>query len=94
MTNLRSILECWRISSYQDGWILFRSLLERQLLLWHLAEYDEFEVFDDWCFVQQYEAQNRVRSDQLFFPQIDQKLHEASSEEKDRYKSLKSAGVS
>jgi len=44
------------------GWQLYRSLLERFLLYWHLCQHDEFAVFDDWCFKKYYEFENRLRS--------------------------------
>lgn len=62
----RSIMTLWNIGSYSDCWILHRCLLDRLFLLTHLCESDEFEDFDDWQFVQEYEAQNRLRSDQAF----------------------------
>lgn len=45
-----------------DGWILYRSLLERYLLFRHLCKTGEFGVFDDWCFKERYEHLNKIKS--------------------------------
>lgn len=39
---------------FHDGMILHRSLMERAFLLRHLREHDEWDIFDDWSYLQQY----------------------------------------
>ena len=48
---------------YQDCWVLHRALLDRLFHLAHLNRNSEFEIFDDWSFLQQWNANHRVRSD-------------------------------
>jgi len=69
-----------------DGWICFRSLLERYLLYAHLCERNEFEVFDDWCFKKKYENVNMVKSNSMLRlkPEVRQIMF--TEAEKERYK--------
>ncbi|MCL4473055.1 MAG: DUF5677 domain-containing protein, partial [Actinobacteria bacterium] len=64
--TMRGIFELWKIEDYQDCWILHRCLLDRLFHLHELHEKNEFEIFESWSFLQQYNAINRVRSDPEF----------------------------
>jgi len=87
---LDSIHHLWHLSYYSDCWALFRSLIDRYFHLHSLAEKDEFEAFEEWSFVKQYEAQNRALSDPEFGPSLNRSLAEPTTEQKLRYKALKS----
>lgn len=86
-TMVRGVMQLWSISDYQDCWILNRYLFDRLFHLVHLGNNDQFDLFDDWLFFKQYNAQNRVRSDpefrgalvsQLFMPTPEQKERDCS----------------
>ena len=62
----RAVFRLWDLQDYHDCWILHRCLLDRLFHLEHLYEHDEFELFEAWSFLQQYDAMNRVRSDPEF----------------------------
>ena len=64
--SMRAIFSVWSMGDYQDCWILHRSLLERLFLLRHLADHDEFELFESWSFLQQYKAATRLHADPQF----------------------------
>jgi hypothetical protein len=58
-----SVFTLWDRGDQDDCWVLHRCLLDRLFHLWHITERDEFEVFEAWSFVEQFNARNRVRSD-------------------------------
>ena len=68
-----------------DTYCLYRSLLERYLLYTHLCESNEFAVFDDWCFKQAFESENRIRSSRDLKQNPALQGRTVSSEHKDRY---------
>ena len=47
-----------------DSWIIHRCLIDRLFHIHDLGEKDEFELFEDWSFFEQYKALNKVNSDQ------------------------------
>ncbi|HOG48381.1 MAG TPA: DUF5677 domain-containing protein [Anaerolineae bacterium] len=58
-----AVFQLWSIQDYQDCWVLFRCLLERLFHLSCLDEQNEFELFEEWSFLEQYKAANWARSD-------------------------------
>jgi hypothetical protein len=64
--SMRAIMNVWLMDDFQDCWILHRSLLDRLFHLRHLADHDEFEVFESWSFLRQYKAATRLQSDPEF----------------------------
>ncbi len=58
-----AIFRLWDLQDYQDCWVLFRCLVDRLFHLWQLSHNDEFEIFEEWSFLEQYNALNRARSD-------------------------------
>ncbi len=85
---VRAVMSLWDISDFQDCWILNRCLLGRLFHLAYLGERNEFEIFDDWSFFEQYKAQNRVRSDPDFRGAVNSQMFTPSSQEKKRYGKL------
>lgn len=65
-TSLRGILALWNLKDFQDCWILHRCLLDRLFHLRHLADTNEFEAFEAWSFLRQYEATERLVQDPEF----------------------------
>ena len=88
-TTLGSIGRLWPEHSYGDCWTLFRTLVDRLFHLHALAELNEFELFDNWSFVKQFEARNRALSDKEFGPRLNRSIAEPTEKQNSRYRSLK-----
>jgi len=84
----RAVFQLWNLQDYQDSWVLHRCLLDRLFHLWHLQQNDEFEVFEAWSFLEQYNAVNRVRSDPEFSGALKSKLFSLAPEQKKRARAL------
>jgi hypothetical protein len=87
-TMVRGVFCLWDIQDYQDCWILNRCLLDRLFHLVHLHEDDQFEVFEAWSFLQQYNALNRVRSNPDFKSALESSGSSFTPEQKERAKTL------
>jgi hypothetical protein len=88
VTMLRGIRSLWDIGDFQDCWILHRSLMDRYFHLVALGKNGSFNTFDDWSFMKQYEAQNRVRSDPNCKSVLDSPLFRPTPEQRIRYAAL------
>lgn len=73
-----------------DGWICFRSLVERYLLFVHLCEKNDFQVFDDWCFREQYKNLDIINSLPEFRDKQELRQRRFSVEDKKRYEVVSS----
>src|SRR3954447_3699959 len=87
ITMVRSVMALWEIGNLQDCWIIHRCIVGRYFRLVFLGKTASHKEFDDWSFMEQFEAQNRVRSDPncqsvrtspLFTPTSEQKARHAS----------------
>lgn len=58
-----SIFQLYRISDYQSCWVLHRCLVDRLFHLHSLQKDNAFDDFEEWSFLKQYNAMNRMRSD-------------------------------
>ena len=72
-----------------DGWILYRSLLEKYFLFRHLCKTGEFDVFDDWCFKGRYEHLNMIKSIREFKGKPQMRDRRFRDEEKTRYQRVR-----
>src|SRR5690348_4791898 len=90
-TLTRAIYMLWRMQDYQDAWVLHRCLMDRLFHLHHLADKNEFEVFEEWSFMKQYDALNGVRSEPDFDVSRDGPLFSATPKQKARAKTLSAA---
>jgi len=63
---LKSIYNVHLYESYNEGWILFRALLDRLVYLFFLKDNDKFEEFEVWSFINKYEHTSNARSDNRF----------------------------
>lgn len=92
VTTLVSIHSLAGLQRSGDCWTLFRSLTDRLFHLHWLGERDEFELFEQWSFIRQYEAQHRALSD----PNIGMhRGHVArpTTEQQRRYRELKAKQI-
>jgi hypothetical protein len=85
---VRAIMRLWDIEDYQDCWILHRCLLDRYFHLCHLSEFDEFDVFEQWSFLQQYRALNLACNDPAFNQTPEARLFAATRDQKMRGRTL------
>ena len=86
--SVRSVLVLWELGDVQDCWILHRCLVDRFFHLVELGKSTSYEAFDDWSFVRQFEAQNRVRSDPSCKDLLDSPHFKPTREQKARYATL------
>lgn len=86
--SLHGVIALWQVSDYQDCWVTYRCLLDRLFHLHYLNRTDSFKVFDDWSFLQQYNARNAIRSSLLFKDRIDNNFFKDSETHKTRAKAL------
>ncbi len=85
---VRAVFRLWELPDYQDCWIIHRCLLDRLFHLSHLDQHDGFESFEAWSFLEQYNAQNRVRSDPEFGGARESKMFAITPEQKERARVL------
>lgn len=88
---LKGVLALWNAGDTQDCWIIFRCLLDRLFHIHHISKNDEFEIFDDWSFYQQYNANNRIASDAEFRDRTEKEFLRPTDAQKERYKNLSSS---
>ncbi len=79
----------WEIGDYQGCWILHRCLLDRYFHLVSLGRDSAYELFDDWSFIKQFEAINKIRSEPLFNDARKQDYFQPNAEQRARYHRLK-----
>lgn len=86
--GLKGIFALWDISDYQDAWMIHRSILDRMFHLRSIGDNDEFTVFDDWSFYEQYKAQNKVKNDPDFKHEAVGWIYDLTSEQKKKASNL------
>ncbi|MBQ4834716.1 hypothetical protein J8L70_15950 [Pseudoalteromonas sp. MMG010] len=64
--SLKGIFAQWDIKNYQDGWAMYRNVLDRLFHIEHIAQNNQFQEFADWSIYQQAIKQNLVKSDIRF----------------------------
>ncbi len=84
----RAIFQLWDMKDHQDCFVLYRCLIDRFFHLWYLQQNDEFEVFEEWSFLEQFNALNRVRSNPEYRGALESKSFYLSSEHRKRYRKL------
>jgi hypothetical protein len=87
--SLLSIRQLWPERRYGDCWSLFRVMVDRLVHLHALAERGDWQLFDDWSFVWQYEAHQRGLSDPLMSARAKAQQVNLTSEHQARYRELK-----
>lgn len=86
--SLNAIFALWDMSDFQDAWTLHRTLLERLFHITDLNAKNAYDTFDDWSFLEQYKAQNRVKSDPLFQHEATEPFYKLTKEQMERAKQL------
>jgi hypothetical protein len=85
-TMARAVFRLWEIQDYQDCWILHRCLMDRLFHITHLDDHNQFEVFEEWSFFEQYKATERVMSDPGFKDSSESKVIRLTEKDKERAK--------
>lgn len=86
--TLKSIFTLWDNNDFHNAWVIHRALIDRMFHLHSIGNNDEFLAFDDWSFFEQYKAQNRVKSDELFKNQANGGIYDLSDVQKVRIRDL------
>lgn len=94
MASIQSINIVWETGAFQDCWILHRCLLDRLLHLGVMCQQNSFSQFEEYSFVRQYEAKNRLMSDPAFRTKRPREELVFTAEQQRRYKELKQRGIS
>jgi len=63
---LKSIDTLYKIENFNDGWILYRSLIDRLVYIYYLIENNSYKEFDEWSFVKQFEYRHNAKADEQF----------------------------
>jgi hypothetical protein len=87
--SLRSIRQLWPECRYGDCWSLFRVMVDRLVHLHALAERGDWQLFGDWSFVWQYEANQRGLGDPLMSAKAKAEQANLTDEQLTRYRELK-----
>ncbi len=87
--TLRSIGLLWAQRRHGDCWTLFRAMVDRLAHLYSLADQDDWQLFDDWSFVCQYEATQRGLGDPLMREKAKAVQSHLTAEQRARYRELK-----
>lgn len=90
-TLVGSVYRLWDVGDADSAWVLYRCILDRLFHLWHLAERNEFELFEEWSYFEQFNARNNVRSDPECREALTEPLFSFSNEEMARGKLLTKA---
>lgn len=90
---LKSIDILRKQGAYNEGWILYRSLVERLVYIYYLTENDCFDLFDNWSFIKKYEYRNNARADEKFKNILLDPNFKVKPEEPKKYKKLKESNI-
>lgn len=88
VNSLNAIFSIWQLENYTDCYVLMRGIMDRLFHLHDLIENDKFQEFDDWSFLNQMNARNSVRSNQLIKEKVDINFFKDSEDHKVRYERL------
>src|SRR5438067_4130778 len=91
--TLGSILRLYDVRAYGDCWTLFRTLVDRHFHLHVIAARTEFQAFEEWSFIRQFEMNNNVWSDRTLTAEQKAGVPKPTPEQKARYKELKAKKV-
>lgn len=86
---LGSIGKLYIQSSYNDGWVLYRSLIDRLVHIYYLCDNNLFQQFEDWTYIQKYEYINNVRADEKFKRVLNDPGFKTDRKESNKYRELK-----
>lgn len=86
---LKSIDLLYRQKAYNEGWILYRSLVDRLVYIYYLTENDNFNTFEEWSYIKTYEYRNNARADEKFKNVLKNPVFDVKNDESNKYRDLK-----
>ncbi len=93
VAQIESIFHLYRLNHYSDCFILYRTQVERLLTLYYLIDTNSIQEFDDWSFIQNFEARNKAKSDIEQKEHLNKQLWNESKERICLYQKLKKQGI-
>jgi hypothetical protein len=92
VVQIDSIFTLYEKGYGSDSLILFRTQIERLLTLHYVIDNDSINEYDDYSFVQNFEARNNVKSDSKRNETLNQEFWRESKSRIERYQRLKKKG--
>jgi hypothetical protein len=89
MACVESIGALYQLRHHHDCWILHRTLVERLFHIHALASDGEWQLFYDWSFMKEYEAESVLRNDPVIAKNAPATRFKTSEENRKRYKEIK-----
>ncbi len=86
---LKSIDILYKLEQFNEGWILYRSLIDRLVYLHYLIDNDNFIEFDEWTFVKLYEYRHNAKVDERFKRLLHNPKFKTQKGETNKYKEFK-----
>ena len=90
LSLLKSIECLYAIKNYNDGWILYRALIDRLVYLYYLIDNDNFVEFDEWTNVELFEYRNNAKVDERFKRLLNDPKFKTQKGETNIYNDIKS----
>ena len=90
---IRSIELLFEKGQFNQGYILFRSLLDRLVYIYYLNDNNLFDTFEEWSFIKSYEHRHNAKADERFRKVLDDPLFKSIPTESRRYSELKAANI-
>lgn len=86
---LKSIDLLFVVGQYNEGWVLFRALIDRLVYLHYLNDNDKYIEFDEWTFVKLYEYRNNAKADETFKRLLKNPKFKTQKGDTNKYKEFK-----
>jgi len=86
---LRTIDLLYTIEQYNEGWILYRSLIDRLVYLYYLIDNNKFIEFDEWTFLKLYEYRHNAKVDERFKRLLNNPKFKTKKGDGNTYKEIK-----
>lgn len=86
---LTSIEKLYEQKLFNEGWILFRSLVDRLVYIYYLSDHDLYNNFDDWTYIQKFKLRNDIRADERFNRVLKDPLFNIKRNESNKNRKLK-----
>lgn len=93
LSFLKAINSLYTSESYNEGWVLYRSLLDRYVYILHLCKTDTFNEFEKWSFLRAFEYNSSIRSDEQFKKVLKDPLFEINKEQTKKYYAIKAEQI-
>ena len=89
ISAMNGIIQLWRSQDYHDCWLLYRAILDRLFYLESLGRENQFELFDNWCFIKRYRYKRRCLKDAKLIGKLDSSHFIISDQDRKRYKEIR-----